>query len=251
MWADMPHHLCPNSCWFTAWHVVKLWCITKSSITRKIFSVTCGHHTMTKNSPTQQKSNFAFTGENNEDEWSIELSQTSCFQSPSIGKQSERSRSHPKCSKQCRLLTFLKIHWINLVYRWPTRCNQKTLPIQSCIVSMSCFFVDGLSTCISLQHQRCQRSHLFNITQDFLFSFPGARERWKKGIYAVSKGSAELHVSLFTVTTIGLLQSVKGAHRPVKRYLKKVEFNIVECGLLCLFSLRGTWSIISLILDHF
>ena len=36
--------------------------------------------------------------------------------------------------------------------QWPTlRCDQKTRPIQSCIVSMSWLFVDALSICISVQ----------------------------------------------------------------------------------------------------
>ena len=233
MWAVIPHHLCPNSWWFTAWHVVKLWCITKSSITRKIFVVTCGHHDKELANTTKVK--FCFH-RRKQRRWMIDRIVTDFLFSESLNWETVREKSiSSKMLKTMQICDISKkSHWINLVHWWPTRCNQKTLPIQSCIVSMSWFFVDGLSTCISLQHQRCQRSHLFNITQDFLFSFPGARERWKKGIYAVSKGSAELHVSLFTVTTIGLLQSVKGAHRPVKPYLKKVEFNIVECGL-CLF----------------
>ena len=134
---------------------------------------------------------------------------------------------------------------------------------------MSWLFVDALSICISVQHQRCQRSR-FQTRRNFTFSFfwkpgqylllefesietqflrkgsgqsihclvqyllprysenrdsigeKGDKNYGEKLIFSENvKGLAELHVPLFTTTTIGRLQSVKEGCPPgIQPFLK-------------------------------
>ena len=85
-----------------------------------------------------------------------------------IGKQSEKSIS--SIILKILLAAYCDAKKDRRLTQLPTRCNQKTLPIQSCIVSMSCLFVDTPSICISVLHQRWQLSCL-QTRQNFTFPF--------------------------------------------------------------------------------